>query len=322
MPDQHTIQDRLTEAEQVLPTYELTFPSFRSRVSYAVRCRIPIKLKIAAAELLGRVDAIRNREALERARRITEGIVVGTHLEDEVEAIARRRLVENRVSSAGFWRTRWDRDAVLGGEHLHDAVASGRGTMLSFCHIGCFHGSFAPVWTHERRVTYVPTNPWFLVPPDGSDWGFMVEHWRRRLKEIEARVVIMPGTFETLGALLERGEVVMIAFDMPGSRKADFLGKEVDLTAGTANIAFQTGSLVVPTRRRRRGLKLCIEYAPPLDPNDFADAESLQATLVAFHGNWILERPAALEDPNRPGAWENSALPSGWTRPPRSEESC
>jgi lauroyl/myristoyl acyltransferase len=309
---------QLLLAEQPIPRFEHIFPSSRARLSYALKRRVPLAAKIAMAEAMGRLDAVRKPAELEEARTVTRAIVTGTHREGELEAIARRRLVAERLHEASFWRARWDRDPVAGGDYLHAAVAAGRGVIISFCHLGAFRGSIAPVKNREGRTTYVATNSWILEPPDGSEWSVRVEHWRRGLARSDGRVVKMPGTFETLAALLERHEVTMLAFDMPGSIDTRFLGKSVMLASGTAKLALRTDALVLPMRRVRRGVHLVIEYGPPVDPRGYDDAGSLHRDLAALHERWILERPEALEDPRRPGAWENCADPSGWPRPQRS----
>lgn len=319
LPQPPSTDERLNAADQPIPRFALPFPSFAARLSYLARTHAPISLKIAAAELLGRLDRWRAPNELAEARIVTEAIVAGTPLASQVEAVARRRLVEERVREAAFWRSRWDRDKVRNLAALQAALGETRGLILSFSHMGSFHGTFAPVWTDAHRLTYVVTDTWFLEPPDDSGWGLRVEHWRRGLAGIGGRIVTRPGTFDTLHALLERGDVVMLAFDMPGSMKMQFLGKEIQLASGAATIALQTGVPILPVRRARRGLRLEVEYGFPIDPRQHQDAQSLQAALAAQHERWILERPAALEDPRRPGAWEDGAQKTGWSRPERGE---
>jgi hypothetical protein len=311
------LRRRLLRAEQPLPRFELTFQSRAARLFYALRCRLPFPMKVLAAELLGRLDRWLQPGELAEARTATEAIVAGTRLAGQVETIARRRLVEERLREAAFWRARFDRDQVVGTANMQGALAQGRGVILSFCHVGSFHGSIAPLSRDAGRTTYIATNSWFLEPPDGSEWSLRIEHWRRRLAAIDGRIVQMPGTFETLGALLDRGEVVMLAFDMPGNSETRFLGKPVMLTSGTAKLALRTDALVLPLRPARRGLRLAIEFGRPIDPREHVDARSLQSAIAGIHEEWILERPAALEDPSRPGAWEREALPSGWGSPRR-----
>jgi lauroyl/myristoyl acyltransferase len=309
------LRRRLFRAQQPIPRFELSFPSRAAQLFYALRCRMPLALKIILAELLGRLDRRHKPDDLAEARRATEAIVSGTHLQSRIEAIARRRLVEERVREAAFWRSRWDRDPVVGLEHMHAALAEGRGVIVSFCHLGSFQASIAPLHTEAGRTTYIATNSWMLDPPDGSEWGARIEHWRRGLSRADGRIVRMPGTFETLQALLERGELTMLAFDVPGRMDTHFLGKSVMLTAGAASLALQTDAIVLPLRRVRRGLRIAAEFGRPIDSRAHADQRSLHTALAAVHEAWILDQPAALEDPGRPGAWEHAARPVGWSRP-------
>jgi hypothetical protein len=311
------LRRKLLRAEQPIPRFEMTFPGLGARVSYAVRRRVPLAAKIATAELMGRVDRLRKPSELEAARAVTSAIVAGTHRAPDLEAIARRRLVEERIHETAFWRARWDRDPAAGVDNLRAALNQERGVIISFCHLGPFQGSVTPV-CREGRITYIATNAWMLDPPDGSDWGVRVEHWRRGLARVDSRIVRMPGTFEALTALLERGEVTMIAFDMPGRSETQFLGKPVMLASGTAELAVRTDSVVLPMRRVRRGVRIVTEYAPVVDPRRCDDAGSLHRELAAIHEAWILERPESLENPTRAGAWEDGVDASGWLRPARS----
>lgn len=308
------LQRRLFQAEQPIPRFELSFPSRAARVAYALRCRVPMFAKVAAAELLGRLDRRRQPAELAEARGIIETVVAGTSRESEIERLAHRRLVDERMREAAFWRSRWDRDAVLGAENMHAALGEGRGVILSFCHLGFFHGSIAALASQAGRTTYIATNSWFLDPPDGSDWGCRIEHWRRQVARMNGRIVRMPGTFDTLRALLERGEVVMVAFDMPGNTETRFLGKPVMMASGTAKLARQTDAVVLPLGCSRRGLRLATEFGRPIDSRQHTGLQSLQWALAQVHEEWILDRPETLEDPARPGAWEQGARPSGWQR--------
>jgi len=308
---------KVVAAERPIPRFELIFPSRAAHLRYLARCQIPVSLKIAWAELLGRLDRWRSPDTLAGARQVNEPIIAGTEWESRAETVARRRLVEDRVREAGFWRARWDRDSVVGLEHMHAALGQGRGVILSFAHTGCMFGTFSPLWTEAGRITYIVSGDWFFERPDGSDWSFRVEHWRRGLAAAEGRIVPTGGSFDTVRALLERGDVVMLAFDMPGSMRMRFLGKDVALASGAAVAARETDSLVLPVRRRRRGLALEVQFAPAFDPRQFAGVEALQQALLAHHERWILERPAALENPSRPGAWHGTARADSWERPPR-----
>jgi hypothetical protein len=315
-----TLDQRVTAADEPVPRFDMSFASRGARFRYTFVSYVPTALKLLAAELLGRVDAIRKPEALAAARVTTEKIVAGTHRAGDVEAIARRRLIEARVRQAVFWRRHWTRDRVIGEDNIQAALASGRPVLLTFCHLAAFEGTFAPI-AAAGRATYLPLASWFLDPPGDNPWGYRLAHWRRAFAEIKGRVVLMPGTFDVLHALLERGEIVMVAFDSPGKTETQFLGKPVMLASGSARLAHQTGALILPVRRLRRGLRVAVEYGEPIDSRTYEDADSLHVTLANLHTGWILDQPEALEDPSREGFWEDDALPTGWTRPVRAWQS-
>jgi hypothetical protein len=56
--------------------------------------------------------------------------------------------------------------------------------------------------------------------------------------------------------------------------------------------------------------------AAPLRPEDWGGPDALHDAIAAVHERWILQAPAAMEDPGREGAWEGGAGPGGWRRPP------
>jgi lauroyl/myristoyl acyltransferase len=315
-----TLEERVFQADQPIPRFGWSFAKPSARFRYRLVSHTPTALKLIAAELLGRLDAWRKPGALADARETSEKIVAGTTRASELEKIARKRLVELRVRQAIFWRSRWDRDAVIGEENMRAALESDRPVILTFCHLAAFENTFAPIGA-TGRATYLPMADWFFDPPTDNPWGYRLEHWRQRFAQINGRVVVMPGAFDVLHALLERGDVVMLAFDSPGNTETQFLGKPVMMASGTARLAKDTDAILLPTRRVRRGVKVAIEFAPPIDSRKYEDPTSLHVTLANLHSGWILEHPEGLEDPSREGFWEEDALPTGWNRPVRAWKS-
>ncbi len=103
-----------------------------------------------------------------------------------------------------------------------------------------------------------------------------------------------------------------MTFDWPGSTQTEFLGKPVRLTSGTARLAAGTDALIVPAERRFQRLGARTEFGSPLDPGHHAGWRELHDELAARHTARILRRPAALEDPRRPGAWGAGATAERW----------
>jgi lauroyl/myristoyl acyltransferase len=200
---------------------------------------------------------------------------------------------------------------------LEEALSCGRRLLLSSCHLGPIFYSMSVV-TSRGRSPFAVAGPWFFEQPTPDYWGRRIARWWQGIAERGEHLVQSVGCFPVLERLLEEGELVRIHFDLPGSRETPFLGKPVALATGTARLAAATDALVVPMRARRDGHRVWTDIEEPLDSRDFASAEDLHDALAATHERLILEMPFALEDPRRPGAWEEGATASAWTARPRT----
>ncbi len=244
-----------------------------------------------------------------------EAVVGSTSRAGEVHELARQHIIEDEVRRALFWQP-WKTASMDAGslEHVQTASAAGRGVLLSSCHQG-------PIFLHRSAITslartaYIVMGPWFFEDPRPGYSGRRLAHWWRGLRRRDERIVCSVGAFPVLRALLEEREMVVVYFDMPGSRRTRFLGKPVMLASGTARLAFETNALILPTRARRVGHRVWCDVHAPLDPRHFPSHEQLHDALAAVHERWILELPATLEDPRRLGAWEQGATAQAWTRP-------
>jgi lauroyl/myristoyl acyltransferase len=250
-----------------------------------------------------------------RALQTTRAIVEGTPRAEEVVELARERLIEECVLEQLFWQplvtaSMNERSA----EHVRRAAQAGRGVLISACHLGAIFLQLTAITSRGYRL-YSAAGEWFFQAPSPGYWGRRIARWRNYLRERDNRLVPAAGSFPVLKALLEEGEFVLNYFDMPGSRRTRFLGKPVMLATGTSRLAFQTGALVLPVRSRRCGARVRTTVAEPVDPHEFAGYEELHEALAALHESSILENPAALEDPNRAGAWERGATATGWVQP-------
>jgi len=87
------------------------------------------------------------------------------------------------------------------------------------------------------------------------------------------------------------------------------------LTDGSARLAQEADAPILPLRPRREGHRVWMDIQAPLDPRDFADAQELHRALAGVHERLILELPHTLEDPHRPGFWEEGATADAWTKP-------
>jgi lauroyl/myristoyl acyltransferase len=288
----------------------------RLKTTPVLRRVLPTRIVVERAVRRGATLWNRSEPERERARNAIVAIVAGTEREGEVESLAREHVIEHQAQSALLWQP-WE-TANLGdaaAANLRAAFASGRGVLVSRCHMGPSFQS-ASVGAALDREIYVVAGAWCFAEPSSDYWG------RRVVRTLEGyheqrttRLVPAPGSFAVLHRLLEQREIVMIAFDVPGRHQTHFLGKPVMLAAGTAKLAVETDALIVPMCPRRVGHRLWVDAATPLDPRDFSDRQALHQALAAVHERWILECPAALEDPHRPGFWEAGATARSWVTP-------
>jgi lauroyl/myristoyl acyltransferase len=276
----------------------------------------PGRLDVLVGELRGRIVWQRDREAREDARATMRAILAGTAREVELESLARRHVIETEANMALFWQPPRDaRTDARSSAHLQSALASGRGVLLSCCHVGPWFDLATPVELNGRRV-YPVYGDWFFEAPTPNPWGRRLVHWQRKsaTRKLE-RVIPASRSFVVIRDLLEAEEVVQSFFDMPGPHVTNFLGKPVMLADGTARLAIDADAMVLPARSRRVGHRSYVDFAAPLDARDFDDADQLHERLAAIHSQLILEVAETLEDPRRDGAWETGATAEAWISP-------
>jgi len=284
------------------------------KTSPGLRRMLPGRLAVTLGRSRGKAIWRREPDTRREAIRSLEAIVGGTPRAGEAAALAREQVIEREIHRMLFWQPwKMARMDARSTQNVTRALESGRAVLLSSCHLG-------PIFLHLSAITsrkrgYILSAPWFFEEPSSDYWGRRLAHWRRRLMKRNERLVPTSGAYPVLRELLRQDELVVVYFDMPGSRETSFLGKPVMLATGTARLAAETGALVLPVRARRNGHRAWTDVSTPLDPTDFDGFESLHDALAAVHERWILERPATLESPDRPGAWEHTATARGWTRP-------
>lgn len=290
----------------------------RLRTSPALRGLLPTSLVIARAAAKGRASW-QNPLERERALSTMNAILANTPRAGEVEALARRRLIESEVERALYWQP-WRPSSVdsSSAANLRQVLSQGRGVLVSACHLGPYFLQISALTALGCRP-FAVSAPWFFEDPTPDYWGRRLARWRRGIAARNERLVCSVGAFPVAKALLERGEIVLSYLDMPGGTRTQFLGKPVMLSSGTSQLAFQAQALVLPVRARRAGSRVWTDVFEPLDPHDFASAKELHRAVAAVHERSILELPETLEDPNRAGAWENGATPSEWARATNAE---
>jgi len=274
-----------------------------------LRSAVPAPLAVRRAASRAREIWANDPSERERSRAAMETVVAGTSSQDRLDELAREHYFEEAVNRALFWHRPWS--SQLDGasaSRVRAALSSGRPVLLSACHLGPYYYlQSAPVF--ER--TYLVPGPWFFETPTNDEWGRRLVRWREGMT---VRLVPARGSFQTVQALLRRGEAVLVFFDMPGGRETSFLGKPAALADGTAELALRTDALVLPLRARRDGHRVWVDAGTPLDARDFSAVGELHGALAELHERWILESPAAMDDPREIG-WREGATPSAWTVP-------
>jgi lauroyl/myristoyl acyltransferase len=273
---------------------------------------VPTRVAVDRAEAHGRALWCQNPREQARARAAMAAVVAGTDRAHEIEALARRHVIEARVKETLFWQPWREPQLDLASRcALDQALRCGRGVVLSACHAGHYNLGVTAVAATGRVVHSAMA--WALEeqPPPGY-WGRRVAHRRAHASERGERLFRAAGSFEVVRRLLGEGEIVSLLFSMPGSCDTWFLGKSVMLASGSSRLAFAADAVVLPIRVRREHHRMHLDVAAALDPRAFGGIEELHDALAGVHERWILEDPAVLDDPNRPGAWERGAGPQGW----------
>jgi lauroyl/myristoyl acyltransferase len=289
----------LAEVEQPLPaTDKVPWGGLKARLyaSWRLHRVVPDRTAIRLAEWRGRLRA-RDPAARERASRELRAILSGSGREHEAEGLAEARLVEEAVRTETAWRW-WMRDTVewRGAENFDRTHAQGRGAIVLGAHHSCFRVAGGALL--RRRKLYVVGGSWLFIPPlPGASGYFMVK--TRRWLEIGGGRWIAPGraygAYEVARALLRRGEVVMLHFDVPGQTPTRFLGRDAFLAGGAAKLAIETGAPIVPVFADRPGPLPVVEAEAPVAPAAFDGSGELQAHLAGIVERRILSAPEAYD---------------------------
>jgi benzoate-CoA ligase family protein len=271
---------------------------------------LPARVAVRRAERRGQQIWQQSTDDREEALAAIEAIVAGTPRAEELQELARQHVIETSIDKALFWQQPWSAKVdPLAALRIREALAENRGVLFSSCHLGPFYRlQCAPPF--KGRDTYLVPGSWFFKTPKPGYWGRRLARWH---KGLPSHPVPATGSFRMIQALLERGESVFLSYDMPGPRNTYFLGKRATLAEGTAQLAVRADAIVLPVRTRRAGHRVWVDAAKPLDPRQLT-VDELHNALAALHERWILENPAAMEDPHKTG-WEHGATAEAWVAP-------
>jgi lauroyl/myristoyl acyltransferase len=283
-------------------------PAVRIKTAGLTNALVPASVAVARAERQGLAGWELAGEERGHALETMRIVLAGTSREPELEELAREHLIERHAQRALFWQRPWRVDVDAdSAARIEQALRSDGGVLLSACHQGPYSRVDLAAPFRSRRTYLVPAD-WYFQEPSHDLWGRRLARWRNGTR---SRPVRATGSFRIIQALLARGEAVFLFFDLPGPRQTRFLGKPAMLAEGTAQLSIRTGAIVLPVRARRDGARVSVQAAPPLDPRDHGSEDRLHEALAALHERWILEEPAAMDDPREFG-WRDGATPRAW----------
>jgi lauroyl/myristoyl acyltransferase len=255
---------------------------------------MPAPIALAIAPAVGNPNP-RQRKAdeLRRAERLMTDLLLHTPRADEARALARRNVAETARLRELFWRP-WllKRSRVIGKEHWAAARAGGRRCVVVFSHLGLSY-VLPRLLRQHGLAAYLVANPNLWEPRPPGYFGLVLYHLRREYSTAAGpgRLISSTAPPGRLIELLERGESVAIAFDVPGSAATPFLGRSVALSGGPATLAFRTGAKVLPVLPERHGTRIDLRIFKPLDPADYRDVRSLRAAIARVFERIVVAKP-------------------------------
>ncbi len=197
------------------------------------------------------------------------------------------------------WRgeARWHPDMetylpVHGLEHLSAAHATGRGVMMSFMHHAIYEGGFASIGRLgiSCKVAVYP----YMLRDDAPVW--LRQHLDVARSGGAVPVSAGIGTKGLMG-LLQSGEVVGIASDVPGHTPVRFVGRDVVGSYGAARLAAATDSPVVVMTSEPGPSGPEIRLHEPMEPRDFDSPNELLQAMLTIHEKAIVGWPEAYDLP-------------------------
>lgn len=173
---------------------------------------------------------------------------------------------------------------VVGREHLEQAVARGRGVILSSCHVGNWELAAVVLahWGYAlHAVAGVQLNRW-LTPAV-----------RETKTELAIHTVSPEDGFRKLLRALEHNDLVALMVDgdvYSHGVTVEFFGREMRFPAGPGVLAQRTGALIISGYCERLGPgRFRIVMEPALDPARFENTAALNAAVAASAARHIRE---------------------------------
>jgi len=206
-----------------------------------------------------------------------------------VSKLAKSAHVDRSVRAAFAarpWRVR--RAGVEGLERLAAITEAGRGAILMFTHTGGY-GSFLLALASKDFELHLCRRP--IVRVRDAEELIQWKRWGWQADAPGCRLIYPGGSYATLRAVLERGGVCAIAFDVPGRRETTFLGQQMSLASGIASLAIEVGVPVLPAFAIPGEGGEIGRLEAAIEPANFTHVDELHAHLADVASRAIGEYP-------------------------------
>ncbi|MGA9859042.1 MAG: hypothetical protein WBQ18_14350, partial [Solirubrobacteraceae bacterium] len=258
-------------------------PTIRALTSTRLRRAIPLRLALGLSRAVNTLRW-RNPGYREWCERSMHYLLDESPRAAEADRLAREFGYWSVTRSELLWHPHHLTSIPLDGvETLRAAQAEGRGVILSFNHHGWFIATFSALRAQGVALHVAVADHYFLDTPGPDYHG---RHDRQHLINTArgGEVFNAVGSFPHIRDLLGRGEILALAFDLPGPTRTDILGRTVYTAHGVARTANSTDALIVPVTMWETGGPVgTARFQSPLDPRDHDSVESLHAAVVARH---------------------------------------
>jgi hypothetical protein len=247
----------------------------------------PAPVGVAAAAAFARMSWVARAPARARALSWAEVVLGPTAPRGDVKRLARQHLIDWTVNSELAWRPWLGRTMRVDGvEHLDAAIRAGRGAVVGYPHFG-------PQLLLIQAFCARGIRPYLVAGGERSGvlrgaYGGWREFQRRKREEAGCRTVWPGGAFSVAQALLERGEVVVVSWDVRGQSEVELLGQPARASAGAARLAAATGAPLLQGLVWREGARAIGRIGSPLEPAD--DADTLLRALAADYDRELRKR--------------------------------
>jgi KDO2-lipid IV(A) lauroyltransferase len=256
-----------------------------SRIVQALPLSVGYALAAALADLVfGSWPSIRQRTTANFA------VVVGSADAPRLAAASFRHYFRYLVEFLRF--PALDRSAieravdVRGVEHLHGAMAAGRGAIAVGFHIGNIDLGAAVL----AQVGYPVNVVVDTFEPPKLDELIQREREAKGLKLIPLELAPRRAL-----RVLRSKEILALLVDKPTPEDGvvvHFFGGHIAIPAGAAFLALRTGASIVPCCVfRTGGGRFVAEVASPINPTGYADVEALTQAMVDTLEVWVRRHP-------------------------------